>query len=64
MSILDSTLAPFIFLLAGFAVLAGFFRKILLKVIIMLAVEIILLALFPQLLLKFVQLITTIRQSF
>lgn len=57
MSILDSSIAPMLFLLTGFAVLAGFFRKVLLRVVIILAVEIIFLALFPKLLVAFVGLI-------
>lgn len=63
MSILDSSLAPGIFLLAGFAVLAGFFRKTLLRTAIILLIEIIFFALFPVALVSFVHLIVTIRQS-
>lgn len=58
MSILDSSLAPFIFLIAGLGVLAGFFRKTLLKVAIFFLVELIFLALFPKLLLDFVNLVS------
>ncbi|HSI21289.1 MAG TPA: hypothetical protein VLA04_06425 [Verrucomicrobiae bacterium] len=58
MSILDSSIAPYIFLVAGFSFLAGFFRKILVKVVIILAVEIIFLALFPKLLVHFVNLVS------
>lgn len=57
MSILDSSIAPGIFLLAVFGVLAGFFRKTLIRVLITLVVTVIFLAIFPQLLLKFVLLV-------
>jgi len=49
MSILDSTIAPYLTILVILAVLAGFFRKTLIKVLIIVGVEIILLALFPLL---------------
>jgi hypothetical protein len=58
MSILDSSIAPIIFLLAGLGVLAGFFRKTLLKFLIFFAIEIVFLALFPKLLLGFVHLVS------
>jgi|GEM_PF-5872720 len=49
MSILDSSIAPYLTILVILAVLAGFFRKTLVRVLIVVAVEIILLALFPLL---------------
>jgi hypothetical protein len=60
MSIFDSSLAPYIFVLAGFAVLAGFFRKLLIKVVVTLAVVVLFLALFPKLLVHFVALVTNV----
>lgn len=64
MSILDSSIAPALFALAGFGVLAGFFRKTLVFVLATIVVEIIFFALFPTALLSFVHLVTSIRQSF
>lgn len=58
MSILDSGIAPYVFLIAGLAVLAGFFRKLLLKFAIFFIIELVFLALFPKLLLNFVHLVT------
>ena len=63
MSILDSTIAPYLIILAIFAVLVGFFRKIFLKVVIILLVQALLFALFPALLKSFVNLVTTIHNS-
>lgn len=63
MSIFDSSIAPFIFLVAGLGVLAGFFRKLFFKVLIILAIEIVFLALFPKLLLKFVELISKLSSA-
>jgi hypothetical protein len=60
MSIFDSSLAPYIFVLAGFGVLAGFFRKLLIKVVVTLAITVIFLALFPKLLVHFVALVTQV----
>lgn len=64
MSILDSTIAPFLTLLTIFAVLAGFFRKTLLKVLVILVAAVLLLAMFPILLLKLTDLIQAIRHIF
>jgi hypothetical protein len=50
MSILDSQLAPYIIILAFLAVLMGFFRKTLIRVIVFLAGELLLLVLYPGLL--------------
>jgi hypothetical protein len=60
MSILDSSIAPFLFMTAGVAVLAGFFRKTLVKLLIFFAVEVLFMALFPKMLLSFVHLVTKI----
>ncbi len=59
MSILDSAIAPYLFLLAGIGVLAGFFRKTLIKLVLFFLVEVLFLALFPKLLLSFVNLVST-----
>jgi hypothetical protein len=64
MSILESSIAPYLTILVGFAVLAGFFRKTLVKVLIFLAIQVVLLALFPVLLVKFVELIQAVRGAF
>ncbi len=64
MSILESSIAPYLTILVTFAVLAGFFRKTLIKVIIILIAEVALLALFPALLLKFVELVQAVRGMF
>ena len=64
MAILDSTLAPYVFLLAGFGVLAGFFRKVLIRFVIFLALEILFFLLFPATLLAFVNLINRLYHSF
>lgn len=63
MSILDSSIAPFLFVIAGVAVLAGFFRKTLLKVAIFFAVELVFMALFPKLLVSFVNLVTKLSSA-
>ena len=60
MSILDSTIAPYLVILAIFAVLLGFFRKMLVKVIVVILVQLVLFALFPALLKSFVNLIQTV----
>jgi hypothetical protein len=49
MSILDSSIAPYLTILVILAVLGGFFRKTLIRVLIIVGAEIILLALFPRL---------------
>jgi hypothetical protein len=49
MSILDSAIAPYFTILVIFAVLAGFFRKTLIRVVVVVIVEILLMALFPRL---------------
>jgi hypothetical protein len=64
MSLFDSNLAPGLIVLVGFAFLAGFFRKIFVKVVIILAVEVIFLALFPKLLLQFVNLVSKVSSIF
>lgn len=64
MSILDSAIAPYLTLLVIIAVLAGFFRKSLIHTLITLAVIIVLLALFPVLLEKFIQIIRFVRGIF
>lgn len=58
MSILDSSIAPFIFLAAGLGILAGFFRKTLVKFLIFFLIELLFLALFPKLLVMFVNLVS------
>lgn len=63
MSILESTIAPYLIILAIFAVLVGFFRKILVKVVIILLVQAVLFALFPALLKSFVNLVQTVRNA-
>ena len=60
MSILDSSIAPYLTLISIAAVLAGFFRKTLIRVVVVLLVELLLLALFPILLLRFIDLISTV----
>lgn len=64
MSIFDSTLAPYIFVIAIMGVLLGFFRKLFLKVVIILVVLILLFALFPRLLLAFTNLVATVHSAF
>jgi len=64
MSIFDSNIAPYLFVIAIFGVLAGFARKILLKVIIILVVEVALFALFPHLLLGFTTLVSNVHHAF
>lgn len=64
MSILESSIAPYLTILVTFAVLAGFFRKTLIRVVIFLLVQVVLLALFPVLLVKFIELIQVIRGIF
>ena len=49
MSILDSVIAPYLTILVMFAVMAGFFRKTLIKVLVIVVLEIVLMALFPRL---------------
>jgi hypothetical protein len=63
MSILDSGVTPSLTLLIGFGILAGFFRKLLTKTVIILVVEIAFFVLFPIALLKFVEFITSIRHA-
>lgn len=63
MSILDSSIAPYLTLLTIFAVLLGFFRKILVKVVIILLIEVAFFALFPSLLQSFVNLVISARHS-
>ena len=63
MGILESSFAPIFIVLAIFGILAGFFRHLLSKVIIVLAVEIALFVFFPSLLIKFAELISVIRHS-
>jgi len=60
---LSSPTTSIIVVLAVFGVLAGFFRHLLGKVLVLLLVQIALFVLFPQLLIYFVKLITTIRGS-
>lgn len=64
MSILESSIAPYLTILVTFAVLAGFFRKTLIKVLIILVAQVALLALFPVLLVKFIELIQLVRGLF
>ncbi len=61
MSILDSAIAPYLILLATFAVLGGFFRKALVRLVFLVVAELVLLALFPVLLVKFIELIQWVR---
>ena len=63
MSILDSQIAPVLILVAVFGVLLGFFRKTLLKVLVIILAEAVFFALFPSVLQKFVNLILAIRRS-
>ena len=63
MSILDSSIAPYLTLISIAAVLAGFFRKTLIRVVVVLLVELLLLALFPILLLRFIDLISTVHNA-
>lgn len=63
MSILDSQIAPYLTILTIFAILLGFFRKMLVKVVIVLLVQVALFALFPSLLQTFVNLILSARHS-
>jgi hypothetical protein len=51
---------PLLIVLAVLGVLAGFFRKILVVTLIVLLAQIILFALFPNLLVAFVKLVTSI----
>ncbi len=64
MSLLDSSITPYLTILVIFAVLAGFARKTLVKVIIFLLIFTILMALFPALLVKYTELIRSIRGIF
>ena len=57
MSILDSSIAPYLILLTVVAVLGGFFRKILIHLAALVVAEVILLALFPILLVRFIDII-------
>ena len=59
----NSGFPPLLILLVGFGVLAGFFRKIFGSVIAILVIEIAFFAIFPIALLKFVQLVTSIRSA-
>lgn len=63
MSILESQIAPYLTILVIFAVLIGFFRKSLVKIVIVLVVQIILFALFPVLLSQFANLIFAVRNA-
>lgn len=54
---------PFVVILAIFGILAGFFRSLLVKVVVVLAAEIVLFVMFPNLLVKFAQLIGAIRAA-
>jgi hypothetical protein len=64
MSIFDSSLAPFLILIAIGAVLIAFFRKLFLKVVITLVLFTLLLTAFPILLQKYFSLILSIRHLF
>lgn len=57
MSIADSSLAPYVVIALVVAVLAGFARKSLVHLLILLAVQVVLFAIFPKLLLQFVELV-------
>lgn len=61
MSILDSSIAPYLTLLIIVAVLAGFFRKSLVHTAVTLLVITVLLALFPVLLEKYIGIIRFVR---
>jgi hypothetical protein len=62
MSLLDSAIAPYVFLLAGAGVMFAIARRLLLKLLIFFVVQLILLALFPKLLVAFVDLVSRIAQ--
>jgi hypothetical protein len=61
MNLADSAIAPYITLLVIFAVLAGFFRKALVKVILTVVILIVLLAIFPQLALQLLSAVAYVR---
>lgn len=63
MGLLDSSFAPLFIILAIFGVLAGFFRHLLAKVLVVLAVEVILFVLFPNLLVLLAELVAFVRRS-
>lgn len=64
MSILDSTIAPYMVVLVVVAVLAGFFRKALIHLIVLFLFMTLLLALFPQLTQHYLNLIRAVNQLF
>lgn len=57
MSLADSALAPYIVIALVVAVLAGFARKSLLHLVLLVAGQVVLFAIFPKLLLQFVELV-------
>lgn len=57
MSIAESSLAPYIVVALVVVVLAGFARKSLVHLLILLAAQVVLFAIFPKLLLQFVELV-------
>ncbi|MBU6389328.1 hypothetical protein KGQ71_02310 [Patescibacteria group bacterium] len=61
MSLLDSHIAPYLIILSAFVILTGFFRRLLVKVIIVLILELILFTFYPWLLVEIGNLIGTIR---
>ncbi len=63
MSILDSSIAPYLLILAVFAVLLGFFRKTLIRVLVFLAAEILIFVLYPGMLDRLKSVVLLIRNS-
>lgn len=59
----NSNLASIIFLLGVLGVLAGFFRHLLIKVLVIILLEIVVFVLFPNLLVFFAQVVGTIRAA-
>ncbi|MCC2631798.1 MAG: hypothetical protein K0S20_497 [Patescibacteria group bacterium] len=60
---MDGSFLPIFIVLAIFGILAGFFRKLFGKVVVVLAIQIALFVFFPELLIKFAQLIAVIRDA-
>lgn len=63
MDLFHSPYAPFIIIALIFGVLAGFFKHLLVKVIVILLIEVALFILFPDLLVKLAELVSVVRRA-
>lgn len=63
MSILDSNIAPYLMIIAGTAFLIAFFKHWLVRILLIVAIELAFLVMYPQFLVKLANLVQLIRHS-